>query len=80
MRLEIPGYEYFAAGNLFSGSRGAFNYKVFPTGGELLVKIWSGPLCLDCSQVEQEQRFPSDPEGHAAMCGWLEEAAGQAGR
>ena len=79
MRLEIPGYEYFAAKNLFSGNKGAFNFKIFPSDTELTVKIWFGPFCLERSQLDREEHFPMDRDGYAALSAWLDRAEQEAG-
>lgn len=78
MRLEIPGYEYFAAKNLFSGNKGMFNFKIFPSDTDMTVKIWFGAFCLERSQVEREEHFAMDQNGYAAMCEWLERAEREA--
>ena len=45
MVIEVPGYEYFEARNIFSGSKGDFNFKILPEGEVMRVKTWKGRFC-----------------------------------
>lgn len=75
IEVEIPGLEYFVNHNIYSGSKGKFNFKIFPGDGEMIVKVWTGSFCLDCSEVDEERSFPISDEGYQQMAVWVEGAA-----
>ncbi|MBC8611068.1 hypothetical protein [Massiliimalia timonensis] len=72
MVIEVPGYEYFEARNIFSGSKGDFNFKILPDGEVMRVKTWMGRFCLEKSEVWQEQEFPISKDGFELMRKWLD--------
>ncbi len=74
MIIVLPGYEYFEARNIYSGSKGVFNFKIVPDGDTMRATIWYGPLCLEKSEAMQEQDFPIDKDGFEAMGRWLDSA------
>ena len=55
MKREIcvPTYEYLKFGNIFSGSLGDFNFKIFPILEEKKVKVavWKGEFCFEKSEI-----------------------------
>ncbi|WP_143530258.1 hypothetical protein [Massiliimalia massiliensis] len=71
--VEIPSLEYFVNHNIYSGSKGKFNFKIFPGDSEMAVKVWTGPFCLDCSEVDEEKCFPISDDGYRQMVAWVEE-------
>lgn len=71
--FDVPGIYYFESKNIFSGSRGDFNFRIVPEEGELCVTIWHGFICSDKAEIEAENRFPVTVEGHQQMLAWLEE-------
>ena len=54
--FDIPKFYYFESKNIYTGSKGNFNYKIIP--GETLVgQVWHGKLCSMKATIEQEQSF-----------------------
>ena len=70
--FDIPGIYYFESRNIYSGSRGDFNFRIVP-GEELYVSVWYGFLCSELAEMEQENHFPLTKEGHQDMLRWLTE-------
>lgn len=70
--FDIPGIYYFESKNIFSGSRGNFNYRIVPDE-EMQVSVWHGFICSEKAEIETENSFPITEEGHAQMLKWLEE-------
>ncbi len=68
----IPVLSYFTSKNVFTGSRGLYNYKITPDE-DLFVEVWWGRLCSKLATKEGEAHFPMTTEGHLAMLAWLEE-------
>ena len=69
---HIPPFEYFGFGNIYSGSSGAFNYKVWPKE-ELKIVVWYGKYCCEKSEPHAEETFPNSPEGLRELCQWLDQ-------
>jgi hypothetical protein len=82
----LPVFHHFENGNVFTGSCGAFRYKITPnvvmatpkevdhTAGSIKVEYWHGPLCYEASEIEGEKTFPMSPEGRDEIISWLEQA------
>ncbi len=82
--LYIPTLHTFAMENGFTGSCGAFRFKVTPQiqklgkkeidfeSSRLHAVYWHGPLCFEKSEIEEEADFPLTEEGRTAMKSWLE--------
>ena len=82
--IFVPTVHTFAMENGFTGSYGAFRYKIDPNvvkksakdvdmdASSITCKFWHGPFCYEKSTVEGEQTFPMSEEGRAAMKAWLE--------
>ena len=70
---DIPTLLFFESGNVFSGSRKAFGFKIRPTDGALQASVWNGELCMEKSEILDTQEFPCNEEGRAAMIEWLRE-------
>ncbi|MGI5960093.1 MAG: hypothetical protein ACOX60_11865 [Massiliimalia sp.] len=70
-KLDLESFEFFAFGNISSGSDGGFNFKVFPSKEDMTVKIWYGSLCIDKSEIAAEQTFPLTEEGYEQLCQWV---------
>lgn len=82
--LFLPTLHWFAMNNLFTGSLGAFRFRVEPkvvmaTAKEvdfeqssLHAEFWHGPLCYELSQMEGESSFPMTQAGLEEMQTWLE--------
>lgn len=71
--FDIPGIYYFESKNIFSGSRGDFNFRIVPEGESFNVTTWHGFICSDLTQPEEQNSFPLTTEGHAQMLAWLDE-------
>lgn len=82
--VYLPVFHHFENGNIFTGSCGAFRYKITPAivmatqkeldyaSSSIRAEYWHGPLCYECSQIEGEQTFPLSEQGRADMLVWLE--------
>ena len=83
--IYLPVFHHFENGNVFTGSCGAFRYKITPkvvTAGpkevdhaasSIMAEYWHGPLSYELSAVEGERSFPMSPEGREEMRNWLEQ-------
>ena len=70
--FDIPKFYYFESKNIYTGSKGNFNYKIIP--GETLVgQVWHGKLCSMKATIEQEQSFSMTQEGFDQLIAWLEQ-------
>lgn len=83
--IYIPTLHTFAMDNSFTGSCGAFRFKIVPSvvkatpkevdfeQSSIFAQFWHGPLCYEKSQMEGEKTFPMTEEGRTALKNWLEE-------
>ncbi len=71
--IVVPRLLYFESGNIYSGSVGKFNFKIFPSGETMKAKVWYGMICITLAQITAEEEFPVTEEGRSAMIQWLEE-------
>lgn len=81
--LYIPTLHTFAMNNSFTGSCGAFRFRIVPNvvmatpkevdfeKSDIFVEYWHGPLCYEKSTMEGEQTFPMSEDGRDAMKAWL---------
>ena len=84
-RLFIPTLHTFAMNNIFTGSCGAFRFRVKPnvvmaTAKEvdfeqstMFVEYWHGPFCYEKSEMEGSETFVLNEAGREEMIAWLEE-------
>lgn len=84
-RLFIPTLHTFAMNNIFTGSCGAFRFRVKPnvvmaTAKEvdfeqstMFVEFWHGPFCYEKSEMEGSETFVLNEAGREEMIAWLEE-------
>ena len=82
--LYIPTLHTFAMNNPFTGSCGAFRFRIVPnvvmaTPKEvdfeksiIQAEYWHGPLCYEKSTMEDTKTFPMSEDGRLAMKSWLE--------
>lgn len=82
--LYIPTLHTFAMNNSFTGSCGAFRFRIVPdvvmatpkevdfAQSSIQAEYWHGELCYEKSTMEGEQTFPLSEEGCLAMKQWLE--------
>ena len=83
--LYLRTLHLFAIKNPFTGSCGAFRFRVVPKvtmatakevdfeNSTLEAEFWHGEFCYEKSTVEEKQVFPLTEAGKAAMKTWLEE-------
>ena len=67
----LPLY-YFTIKNMYSGSKGNFNYKIIPKENFHLL-IWYGKNCSAKSEIVAEADFPLEEESRPLICDWLDE-------
>ena len=84
--IYLPTLHWFAMTNPFTGSCGAFRFRIVPTvvkneqnpkevdmaQSSILAEFWHGPFCYEKSTVEGEATFPMSEEGRTALKTWLE--------
>ena len=70
--FTILPLEYFTFKNMFSGSKGNFNYKIIPKENFHLL-IWYGKNCSAKSENVAEADFPLEEESRPLICDWLDE-------
>ena len=83
--LFIPTLHTFAMNNIFTGSCGAFRFRVKPevvkqegskevdfSQSTIVAEFWHGPFCYEKSEMEGKDVFPMSEEGRANMKSWLE--------
>ena len=82
--LYIPTLHTFAMNNPFTGSCGAFRFKIQPNivklnakgvdmeNSSIYVEYWHGPFCYEKSEMEGEETFPLTEQGRMEMKDWLE--------
>ncbi len=83
-QLYIPTLHSFAMDNIFTGSCGAFRFRIKPnvvmaTAKEvdfeqstIYAQFWHGPFCYEKSVMEGENTFPMTEQGRQDMKSWLE--------
>ena len=82
--IFIPTLHTFAMNNEFTGSCGAFRFRIVPKrvmktqkevdmeASAIFAQFWHGPFCYEKSTMEGENTFPMSEEGRLAMKAWLE--------
>lgn len=75
--IFLPTLSSMEYGNLWTGSRNNARWKIVPADGVMTVELWRGPLCYECSQVEQTAQFPVSEEGIEQLRAWLTECSEQ---
>ena len=83
--IYLPTLHSFAMNNEFTGSLGAFRFKITPVvekrnkkevdfaSSSIQAQYWHGAFCFEKSEMEGEATFPMSEEGRLAMKAWLEE-------
>ena len=81
----IPTLHTFAMNNIFTGSCGAFRFKIKPNivmktpkevdfdASTMLAEYWHGLFCYERSTVEGQCEFPLTETGRTDMLHWLQE-------
>ncbi len=82
--LFIPTLHTFAMNNIFTGSSGAFRFRIVPNvvkkspkevnmaESSITAEYWHGLYCYEKSEIEGSQTFPMTEDGRIAMKTWLE--------
>lgn len=65
---------YYESGNIFTGSKGEFNFKIIPDTKEkkLSISTWHGIICSDLAEMDKQADFVLDESGFEEMINWLE--------
>lgn len=79
LQVVLPKWVYFASGNVYSGSTGDFNFKIWPgneaKGEDMKAVCWRGKGCLGgtlSAEVPKEEAvFPMSEKGLADLAMWL---------
>ena len=83
--IFIPTLHTFAMKNPFTGSCGAFRFRIVPhvematpkevdfENSNIHAEFWHGPFCYEKSEIEGEATFPMSEEGRLSLIRWLEE-------
>ena len=82
--IFIPTLHTFAMKNSFTGSCGAFRFRIVPNvvmrtpkevnfeESSITAQYWHGPFCYEKSEIENTQTFPMSEQGRLSMKQWLE--------
>ncbi len=83
--IYLPTLHTFAMDNIFTGSCGAFRFRIAPNvvkktpkevdmeASSITAEFWHGEYCYELSQMEGKETFPMTDAGHTAMKQWLAE-------
>ena len=84
-KIYLPTLHWFAMKNPFTGSWGAFRFRVIPNvtmatpkevdfeNSTLEAEFWHGPYCYEKSTMEEAKTFPLSEDGRLALLKWLED-------
>ena len=84
-QLYLPTLHSFAMDNSFTGSCGAFRFRVVPQvvklnrkevdmeNSSISAEFWHGPFCYEKSQMEGSATFPMSEQGREDLRNWLQE-------
>ena len=83
--LFLPTLHTFAMNNIFTGSAGAFRFRIKPKivkkdnqkevdmeASSIEAEFWHGPYCYEKSEMEGKETFPMSQEGRDALLTWLQ--------
>ncbi len=76
MLFDIAKFNYFKSGNVFTGSKGEFNFRIAGEEDKLAVAVWYGMLCYGKSEIKSQNIFEFSADGLAAAIEWLEKEYG----
>lgn len=73
--FNLPTVEYLKFNNIYSGSCGEFNYKLFPNieDGSVRVVIWKGKFSFENSNLLLEKNFNFEDNLIKKINKWLKE-------
>ncbi len=72
--FDLRRFYYYESGNIFTGSKNDFNFKIVPDTKEktLILYIWHGKLCSELAEMDSENSYPLTQEGFDEMIAYLE--------
>ena len=72
--FDMRQFYYYESGNIFTGSKGKFNFKIIPDTKEkkLNIRTWHGIICSDLAEMDKQEEFVLDENGFHEMIKWLE--------
>lgn len=74
--FDIAKFNYFKSGNVFTGSKDQFNFRIAGEEEQLAVSVWYGLLCHDKSEIKARNSFEFSADGLDEAIRWLEEEYG----
>ncbi len=71
--FSLPTAEYLKFNNIYSGSFGEFNYKLFPNieNGSVRVVVWKGKYSFEKSEMLFEKNFSFEDNLIKKIDEWL---------
>ena len=74
--FDIAKFNYFNSGNVFTGSKEQFNFRIAGEEEQLTVAVWYGLFCYDKSEIKARNSFEFSADGLDKAIRWLEEEYG----
>ena len=81
----LPTLHTFAMNNIFTGSCGAFRFRILPKivkkdnkkevdmeASIMEAEFWHGPFCYEKSVMEGKESFPMSEQGRLDLLNWLQ--------
>lgn len=72
MLFDIAKFNYFKSGNVFTGSKETFNFRIAGEEEKLAVAVWYGMFCYQKSKIVSRNEFEFSADGLNAAIEWLE--------
>ncbi len=72
MLFDIARFNYFSSGNVFTGSKETFNFRLAGEDDRLVAAVWYGMLCYAKSEIKSQNSFDFTAEGLEEAIRWLE--------
>lgn len=69
--IHLPSLEYFKFYNGYTGSIGAYNYRIVPEESALKTAVWHSCLCFEKCEIVDTAEFSLDQEGVEQLKEWL---------
>lgn len=70
--FDIAKFNYFKSGNVFTGSKGQFNFRIAGENDLLAVSVWYGLFCYEKSEIVAQNNFDFSADGLDEAIRWLE--------
>lgn len=71
--FDISEFNYFASGNVFTGSKERFNFRIAAGDNQLNVATWYGMFSYEKSELVAQNSFGFTPQGLTEANTWLEQ-------